>query len=388
MKTSVDEAIEKVLPELVQLRHELHRNPELSGKEEATAHRLKSFLQKYMPKQLLTRLGSGTGLAAVYEGREAGPTLMLRADMDALPITEANGTDYCSQSPGVSHKCGHDGHVAMVAGIAPLLHRQPLKRGRVVLFMQPAEETGQGARSLLDDAQFRALKPDYIFGLHNLPSYPMGQVVLREGTFCAASKGLRVQLSGQTAHAAEPERGLSPANALSKLLQTLPQLPRELPHTDLLLLTITYASLGEPTFGTSPGEAVLQLTLRANQQEEMDLLSSTVEQQLKEVADAHGLSLKTAYHEVFTTTTNSASTFQLMHKAAKIAGLDIQLKDEPFRWSEDFGYYNELAPAGFFGLGSGLQQPNLHHPDFDFPDELIPYGLTMYQSLIQQVLGE
>ncbi|WP_224996135.1 amidohydrolase [Cesiribacter sp. SM1] len=387
----VVEEISNLLPELTQLRRDLHKYPELSGQEEATARYVKAYLQRHMPARILTRLGataSGTGLAAVYEGSEEGPTLMFRADMDALPIPEQNHLPYNSLNKGVSHKCGHDGHMSMVAGLAPLLHRHPPKKGRVVLFMQPAEETGEGARALVQDPHFRELKPDYIFGLHNLPGYPLGQLVLREGTFCAASKGLRVVLTGGTAHAAEPERGISPAGALARLLQVLPALPDQLPHKELLLLTLTHAQMGEPSFGISPGQAVLQATLRANLEEEMTVLSEAVEAQIRTVAQEFGLRLALSYHEVFPVTQNNAVVSEILSRAAAAAGLSVHHKEEAFRWSEDFGHYNQLAPSGFFGLGSGTEQLNLHNASYDFPDALIPYGLKMYWALINELMGE
>ncbi|AHM59602.1 amidohydrolase [Flammeovirgaceae bacterium 311] len=387
-----EEEIAGILPELIQLRQHLHKHPELSGREVATARHLEAFLQKYRPTRLLKELGgtpgiTGTGLAAVWEGTAEGPTIMFRADIDALPIPEKNAFAYASQNSGISHKCGHDGHAAMVAGLAPLLHRHKPARGRIVLFMQPAEETGEGASALLGDPQFKDLKPDYIFGLHNLPGYPLGQLVLREGTFCAASRGLRIVLTGGTAHAAEPEQGLSPAGALAQLLQTLPFLPGKLPHRELLLLTLTHAQMGEPSFGISPGQAMLQATLRANLEEEMTALSQAVEAQIRAVAREYGLEVDLSYHEVFPVTQNSAEVYAILRNAAAASGLSVHTKEEPFRWSEDFGHYNKLAPSGFFGIGSGTGQPNLHNASYDFPDALLPYGLQMYRALIREVLG-
>ena len=383
-----EEEIARILPELTQLRQDLHQHPELSGAEELTARHLKTYLQKYLPNQMLTRLGSGTGVAAIYEGALKGPTVVFRADMDALPIPEVEPKlNYASQNEGVSHKCGHDGHMAMVAGLAPLLHRHRIKRGKVVLLMQPAEETGQGAKALVEDQQFRELAPDFIFGLHNLPGYPLGQLVLREGSFCAASRGLKLVLKGKTSHAAEPERGHSPAIALAKLMISLPEIPKTLAARDLLLLTLTHSRLGEATFGTSPGEAVLQATLRANQEDEMQALIQAVEKHIQLLAKEEKLQAEISYHEVFPLTKNDQKVYSLMENAASRAALPVQLKENPFRWSEDFGHYNQLAPAGFFGLGSGQHQPNLHNPAFDFPDALLPFGLRMYWSLVEEVMG-
>ena len=382
-----EEEIARILPELTQLRRDLHQYPELSGQEESTARYLKAYLQKYMPDAILTRLGSGTGLAAVFKGPAPGPTIMFRADMDALPIPQESTASYASQHEGISHKCGHDGHMTMVAGLAPLLHRHRPKRGKVVLLMQPAEETGEGAIALLEDKQFRELKPDYIFGLHNLPGFPMGQLVLREGSFCATSRGMRVRLKGRTSHAAEPEQGHSPATALAQLMISLPQLPQALSPQELLLVTLTHASLGEPTFGTSPGIGMLQATLRANLEEEMQLLIQTAEAHIHKIAAEAKLEVEISYHEVFPLTKNEPEVFELLKRAADKTALDIHLKEEPFRWSEDFGHYSKLAPSGFFGLGSGSKQPNLHNAAYDFPDELLPYGLRMYWKLLEEVLA-
>lgn len=379
------EKIGNILPQITELRQELHRNPELSGQEYGTARRLEAFLQQYSPDQLLTGLGSGTGMAAIFKGTSAGPTLMFRADMDALPIPETITAPYGSQQRGISHKCGHDGHMAMVAGLAPLLKRYPPNKGAVILLMQPAEETGMGAAALLEDPRFNTLTPDYIFGLHNLPGFPLGQVVLREGTFCAASRGLRIVLKGRTSHAAEPSLGISPANALAKLLLELPLIPQKLPCKDLLLLTITHATLGEASFGISPGEAILHLTLRANQEADMQQLIAAAEQSIKVIALENSLQVDFSHHEVFPVTRNAPSASTLLRAAAKKTGFDLHEKEVPFRWSEDFGHYSQLAPAAFFGIGAGENLPNLHNPHYDFPDALLPYGLEVFWSLVQEM---
>ena len=244
-----------------------------------------------------------------------------------------------------------------------------------------------GAKALLDDPHFRELAPDYIFGLHNLPGYPLGQLVLREGTFCAASRGLRVVLTGRTSHAAEPGLGVSPAAALAQLLLSLPHIPQQLSCQELVLLTLTHAQLGEATFGTSPGQALLQVTLRANLDKEMELLVKAVEDHIQKTAREHALQISMSYHEVFPVTQNSPQAAEILLKAAKGTGLPMHQKEEPFRWSEDFGHYNSLATAGFFGIGAGETLPNLHNPAYDFPDALLPYGLKMYWSLVESIVG-
>ena len=164
---------------LPNLRKELHRYPDLSGQEEQTARRIEAFLEAYAPAQLIRQLG-GHGLAAVYEFGDSGPGVLIRCELDALPIHEANDFEYRSQAPGVSHKCGHDGHMTMVAGLAAWLQGQQFTAGRVVLLFQPAEETGQGAAAVLEEERFQLLPIDYAFALHNIPGEPLHTVLLME----------------------------------------------------------------------------------------------------------------------------------------------------------------------------------------------------------------
>ncbi|MDZ7764991.1 MAG: amidohydrolase [Melioribacteraceae bacterium] len=211
--------------ELTQLRKELHKHPELSGEESDTAGRIVEYAKRYDPDEIITSLG-GNGVAIVFNGEEKGKTILIRCDLDALPIEEENDFDHKSIEKNVSHKCGHDGHMAIVSGLIPLLAENKIKKGKVVLLYQPAEEIGQGAEWVINDDKFKELIPDYAFALHNLPKFNTGQVVVREKGFAAASKGLIVRLKGKTAHAGHPERGITPSPAVAELIQQLTSIKR------------------------------------------------------------------------------------------------------------------------------------------------------------------
>lgn len=382
---STMEEISALLPQIQQLRHYLHQHPELSGQEYQTAAHLQQFLQPYHPDEIWSGLGTGTGLVALWDSGKPGFTILFRAELDALPIEEesANG-NYSSTVKGVSHKCGHDGHAAMVAALAPLLQKK-IFSGKVGLLFQPAEETGAGAAALVADERFRRIQPHFIFGLHNLPGYPLGQVVLRKGAFCAASRGMKIKLEGQSAHAAEPEKAHSPAACLCTLLNQLPQLAKHLHEESLLLLTVTHACLGEPSFGITPGTAVLQATLRTFEEKDMDRLVAATEGLVQKEAQRHGLQVSISYEEVFPATVNHEEAFNLLEQAAIRTGFPTVTQDQPFRWSEDFGHYASLAKTAFFGLGAGEDVVNLHNPQYDFPDRLLPYGVIMYKALTEVV---
>ena len=371
--------------ELEALRKELHAHPELSGKEEKTAQKIVDFLSNYEPDNLITNIG-GYGLIAVYEGKEAGPTIAFRCELDGLPVSEINEFDHKSKFKDLGHMCGHDGHMAMVAGLAPFIKKNSLKRGKVILIFQPAEETGKGAFAMIDDEKFKNFSPDYIFATHNLPGFPFGEVVLKENVFAAASKGMIVKYKGKTSHAAEPENGINPYKAVASLLEAVPSIPNSMEFSDLVLVTPVYAHLGEdqPYFGVNPGNASVMFTLRTYFNEDMDLLEKRAVSAAEKIAKAEGLKLEISWDEAFEATTNDTESLEVVRKAAENTGVQYSSIHQPFKWSEDFGYFTNRFKGAIFGLGAGENHPDLHNPDYDFPDKLIEKGVAIYKAIIKE----
>ncbi len=374
------------LGRLRDLRRELHANPELSGQEVQTASRVKSFLVDCEPVALLDRLGGGQGFAVVFAGEDpaAGPAVVLRAELDALPIRETGATAHRSTRDGVAHLCGHDGHLAMLCGAGLALHEAPPRRGRVVLLAQPAEETGEGARAIADDPRFLALAPDWIFALHNLPGHPRGEILVSEGPFTAGSIGFVARLRGRTSHAAYPEQGASPARAMADLVTGLVALPIPLEvRGELALVTVVHARLGEIAFGTSPGEAEVMATLRAARQPALDTLRDAARSLAVALAARDGLSLETEWVEEFPPVVNDPAAARLAAAAAGRAGLPVAAPDEnPFRWSEDFGWYLRRCRGALIGIGAGRRHRPLHASDYDFPDALLATGVALWSEII------
>lgn len=370
-----------LLDTLRTLRHTLHTVPEPAGHESSTAAVVASFLATYAPDELLTELG-GHGVAAVFQGREPGPTVMVRCELDALPVEEEEA-GASTASDGADHRCGHDGHMAIVAGLAPLLHYDPPRRGRVVLLFQPAEETGEGALRIVEDEAFVRIQPDAVVGLHNLPGYPTDAVVVRDGLFTAASTGLHVRLDGAAAHAAEPEHGVTPAPAVAELLQRLPTIAGA--GEDGQTVTVTHAQLGRPSFGLSPGHAEVRTTLRARTSEALGALRATAEALVIEAAESHRVVPTISWHETFPETRNDEDLVERLAEACRASGLPFVALDAPFAWSEDFGVYAERWPALFFGLGIGEQAIPLHQRGYSFPDESIETGLRLFAALVAAI---
>ncbi|MHC2992430.1 amidohydrolase [Pontibacter sp. HJ8] len=388
MSVSVSKHAIPDLGTIIALRHYLHQHPEVSGNEANTAHTIRQFVKRYDPSDVIPDLG-GNGIAIVFENKEkSGPTLLFRAELDALPIAETNCLPHTSIYPGIGHKCGHDGHMATLMGLASLLHSHPLPAGKVILLFQPAEEIGAGARDVLQEERFRALKPDYVFALHNLPGLPLHQVVVREQTFSAASVGLQVSLTGKESHAAEPENGLNPGEGMSELIQAFNALVNG-QHTfsDLTLLTVIHARLGEVAFGTNPGFATVMATLRAFEQADLNKLKQLATDVVKAIAGKYSLKYDFEFVEEFPATTNADEAVAAVLQAAAELGLDVQQALQPFRWSEDFGHFTQAYKGALFGLGAGVQQPQLHHADYDYPDDLIATGSSLFYGIAQQFLN-
>lgn len=292
--------------QLVEFRHTLHQFPEVSGNEKQTAQRVKDFIRQYHPDKIIEDIGT-YGLAFYFEGKHPGPVLAIRSELDALPVHEINEMAYRSETDGVGHKCGHDGHIAMIAGLAERFSNEPPERGTVVLLYQPEEETGTGALKMLKDEKMQNIAPDYMVSLHNLPGYPMGTVVCREGVFASASVGMIMRLKGKTSHAAEPENGNSPSMAMSEIITYIEKLTAHAPKLrDFGLATVIHAFVGERAFGTTPGYAEVMATLRAYHNEDLDILKETARNFAAKCAEKYQLEIGFEWVEEFSTTYNSS----------------------------------------------------------------------------------
>lgn len=375
------------IADLIAFRREVHRHPDLSGEEAATAARVAAFLTPLSPDLVARGLG-GHGVAVVFEGAGPGPTLLIRAELDALPIFETGQPDHRSLRDGRGHLCGHDGHMAILCGLARLLARQRPARGRVVLLFQPAEETGKGAAAVLEDADFAAFWPDMSLALHNMPGLPLGHVSLVEGPANCASRGMKIRLLGKTAHASLPETGISPASAVARLLPGLAALgPGGALDSDFRLVTVTHARMGEPAFGIAPGEAEIWATLRTMTDDTMTGLVDSAETLAAEAAFSGGLAVDIAYDDVFHMCRNAPEAVALLRRAIEAEGLPARYDDPPMKGSEDFGLFARAAPSAMFLLGAGAAHPALHNPDYDFPEALIAPGVAVFHRAVREMLG-
>lgn len=370
------------IAQLTNFRKELHSFPELSGEEAATSERVKAFFKNLEPDELIEDLG-GHGFAVVYKGDNPGPVTLLRAELDALPILEYGNIKHISQVSGVSHLCGHDGHMAILCGVGLKLSKERPLNGSVVLLFQPAEETGEGASQVLNSANFKKIVPDFAFALHNLPGYDRNQIVLRKGAFTAASKGMIITFSGNTSHAAHPEDGNSPAEAMCKTIVGLERLSESI--SEFSMITVIHAVLGEVAFGTTPGEAKVMATLRTFDDQVLEQLGANATKLVELLAKEYKLEVSVSFRESFQAVINEEKAWEYVNQSAKRLKLKTKHIRTPFRWSEDFGHFSSVTNTLLFGLGAGKNHPQLHEGTYDFPDDLIPTGVNLFNDVIRKI---
>jgi len=403
---------------LKEIRQQLHRLAETAHQEKETAAFVAARLREAGIEDIREGIG-GYGLVATIDSRRPGPALLFRAELDALPIDETISLPYASRNSGVAHKCGHDGHMSVLIGLAQALQDRPLARGKVHLLFQPAEETGEGAEKMLGDHKMSGIAPDFAFALHNLPGFPLHSVLLREDVFAAGSAGLIIRLTGNTAHAAHPDQGRSPAPAVAALISSLQELPGSvLPSGRFGLATIIHVRIGDEAFGTTPGRAVLMATLRAWEPEDLEQLREQAVGLAYEVAEAQGLECGHEWTEVFHPTVNNPEAVALVRKAAeklvasraakrggdqtgyqsekraefetlKRSGgqsvpLEIRDMAHPFSWSEDFGMFTNRFTGALVGIGAGEDHAHLHDTRYDFPDEILETGIALFTGIIDE----
>lgn len=368
-----------------QIRRELHQHPELSGHEARTARFVEDKLQAFHPTKVIRHVG-GHGLLVEYFFSEDGPTVLFRADMDAVAVQEPDDIPHHSQTPGVAHKCGHDGHTTILLRFARMLSEHPLTKGRILLLFQPAEENGSGSKAVLDTKVLDYYKIDKAFALHNIPGYPASAVLCKEDSFTCAVVSVSITLTGKTSHAAEPQKGISPIPATLNIVDELLRWNNtDIQSDDYFLSTIVEIHVGEEAYGVSAGNSVIRATLRAK----TDKLLHQHAQQLKELVATECKRTPDLQHEMewlepFSANENDPQSVGMIKNAALRNNLPYIELQTPFSWGEDFGLFTQQYKGAIFGLGSGENCAPLHSPQYDFPDEVIETGATLFYTIAEE----
>lgn len=378
--------IKDLFQHLKSIRRDLHKNyAERSGEELRTAGQIRTYLQQHTNAQIINVANTGT--IAVFESDVPGKTIMLRADIDALPISESNTFDHQSINAEVSHKCGHDGHTTILLGVARMLEEQPPEKGSVILLWQPAEENGMGAKAVIEDRKFQQYKIDETYALHNLPGFTLGQILYKSGAFTANVKSLIIDLKGKTAHAAEPEHGRNPSYTIAAILSYAQKLINNKPNEqDFYLITPVYLEAGSKDYGIAAGVGSLHLTIRSWSPEIFAQQTQRLTDFVDHICQEQNVTATYSWTQEFWTNNNDEQAVAVIKKSADDLGFSKQELSAPFKWGEDFGLFTQSIPGAMFGIGAGEDCPTLHNPDYDFPDEIIVPAVRMFHQILTHAL--
>ncbi len=385
----------QALPELVALRHDIHTHPELGLEEQRTSALVAATLRSYGIE--VTEGVGGYGVVATLRGRRPGQgAIGLRADMDALALTERTGLSYASGSPGRMHACGHDGHTAMLVGAARMLAAQPNFAGTVHFIFQPAEEGRGGARAMLKDGLFERFPCDAVYGMHNMPGIPLGHFALRNGALMAGSGRWNVRFRGTGGHGGNSAHLSTDVTvALAFFIQALQSIiSRNVAANESAVISVGHVAGGSPeALNVMPAEVVVAGTMRAFDATMQALLDRRIGEVAQLAAASQGATAEVAlYWGAVPLLNHAAGTDAATAAARRVAGAArVDADTMPITAGEDFAFMLQEKPGAMIFLGNGAAGDGpvhgLHTPTYDFNDAALPIGIRYWVSLVQQELG-
>ena len=374
--------------EIAGWRRHIHRTPELGFDLHQTAEFVAARLKEFGCDEVVTGIAR-TGVVGIIRGNLGpGPTVGLRADMDALPISETSGKPYASAVPGKAHSCGHDGHTAMLLGAAKYLSETRNFAGSVAVIFQPAEEGGGGGREMVKEGMMERFGISRVFGMHNMPGLPVGQFAIRPGAIMAATAEFTIRVAGRGGHAAMPHRSIDPIVAASQIVLALQTIAsRSVDPAESVVVSVTKFNAGE-AYNVIPEHAEIAGTVRALKKEVAALARERMQAICDGISKATDTTVALRYQPNYPVTVNDPEeTVFAAGIAAGVAGeTAIHRAVAPLMGGEDFSYMLEARPGAFIFIGNG-DTPNLHHPGYDFNDEAIPHGVSYWVKLAETALA-
>lgn len=366
-------------------RRWMHAHPELGLECHETAAYVVEKLRAFGVDEIHERIGV-SGVVAIINGQQAGDTIGLRADMDALPIEEMTGAEHASQNPGLMHACGHDGHTTMLLGAARYLAETRNFKGRVALIFQPAEENFGGAKHMCDEGMMDRFDIKEVYALHNTPGHPLGTFVTTPGPIMAAVDTLRATVTGKGGHAAYPQECTDPIIAMVAMVQALQTVvSRNLPPLEELVVSVTEIH-GGTADNIIPESVWFGATIRSFSPEIRELVERRIREIVQGQAASFGVTVEIDYERGYPATVNHpAQVAKAIDVAKELSGEDRVLPDAGREMgAEDFAYMLNERPGAYLFLGQG-EGAGLHHPEYDFNDEAAPYGASFFARLVEKV---
>ena len=369
---------------LAEIRRDFHRFPELGFQEKRTKDKIASYL-----KELGLDVYYGSGIVGLLRVGHGTKVIGLRADMDALPIQETNTHNYISKNKGIMHACGHDGHMTMLLGAAHKLSTNTSFNGTIVFIFQPNEEHGLGAKAMMDEGLLENFPIEEIYGIHNLPGIPTGELLTRTGLICSSESLFEMKIKGMGGHSSMPQLGRDTITIGAEIVQAIQTIiSRKISSGSGAVVSVTeFISNGQRN--VLSGETILKGDVRTRQIDDRKKIEIYLNQIAEGIATAHDIKIEVAFETEFIETINHIKPTEAVLKTAKNSGLKVT-NCEPMSFSEDFAHFSNAVPGCFFLLGNGIIGANnkpLHSSDYDFNDDLLSIGSDFWASLAKNRLS-
>ena len=388
--------INELAEEFTVIRRDFHRHPELSHREVKTSEKIARFL-KLWGYEVHSGIG-GHGIVGMIQNGSSNKCIAIRADMDALPVTEANHFAHASINPGVMHACGHDGHMAMALLTARYLAETKKFDGKVQFIFQPCEEQDGGASDMVNDGLFERFPTDCIIACHNWPDIPVGKIGINHQTIMASCNAFKITVKGRGSHGAMPNESIDPvfvAIQIANCLQAI--ITRQKNPLDAAVMSICRLCAGK-TYNVIPDSAEIEGTVRTFSEEVTDLIAQNMEKIAHQVALAFGAQCEVRFARQVPPVTNSSDFVSLVENSAiDLFGSDAVVSQTPVMPSEDFGVYLKHRPGALFFIGNGEGSHrlaghgdgpcSLHNPSYDFNDAILPIGAGLFATVVENYLS-
>jgi amidohydrolase len=376
-------------PGIAGWRQDLHAHPEILFETHRTSATVAEKLRAFGCDEVATGIGR-TGVVGVIRGRSTGSARVvgLRADMDALPMSEETGLPYASRTSGAMHACGHDGHTAMLLGAAQYLAETRNFDGTAVVIFQPAEEGGGGGREMVEDGMMERFGIQEVYGMHNMPGWRAGDFAIRPGPLLAAADTFRIRVSGRGGHAAQPHNAVDPVVAASAIVLALQAIvSRNADPLKPAVVSVTSIRSSSNADNVIPERVDLLGTVRTLEATMQDLIEGRIRAVAEATAAAHGAAAALEYERNYPVTVNAGpqSEFAARVAAEVVGSRRVDAATPPIMGAEDFSFMLNVRPGAMIFVGNG-DTANLHHPKYDFNDEVIPVGCSFWARLVETAM--
>jgi hippurate hydrolase len=374
----------ELLPEITAWRHDFHAHPELLFDVQRTAGKVAALLRDFGVDEVVEGIGR-TGVVGVIRGRnaESGRVIGLRADMDALPITEQTGVAYASKTPGKMHACGHDGHTAMLLGAARYLAETRNFDGTAVVIFQPAEEGGGGGREMVQDGMIDRFGIQEVYGMHNMPGIPLGHFAIRPGAMMAAADQFDITVTGKGGHAAKPHDCIDTTVVAAHIIVALQTIAsRGVDPLKQVVVSVCTVATDSTAHNVIPQVVIMKGTVRTMDPTVQDYVERRVTEIVTGTAAALGAVAEVDYRRGYPVTMNAPENTVYAAEVAKAVSGTVDVDTPPLMGAEDFSYMLNERPGAYIFLGNG-DTAMVHHPAYNFDDSAIPFGSSWYVGMVE-----